>query len=167
MNLLRAQFGKTKEDCLDALKLRKDDEQCWFILARSRMFVEKYEECLKWTNQALEHFPLSGKLNDLKQKATKAHEAEVARVKKIELIHEAKEDKMMEVYRAIRAKGIKLGKKILEFPEIADFYVTLDKRGKLHFPVLILYDEYHVTDFIQDWVEDDRLAEQLRPLFEE
>ena len=55
---------------------------------------------------------------------------------------------MMEVYRAIRAKGIKLGKKILDFPELADFHVKLDKRGKLHFPVLILYDEFHVTDFI-------------------
>ena len=69
-------------------------------------------------------------------------------MKKIELINEAKQDKMMEVYRAIRSKGIKLGKKILDFPEIADFHVKLDSRGKLHFPVLILYDEFHVTDFI-------------------
>ena len=74
---------------------------------------------------------------------------------------------MMEVYRAIRAKGIKLGKKILDFPEIRDFNVKLDKRGKLHFPVLILYDEFNVTDFIQDFTEDDRMAEQLRPLFAE
>ena len=112
------------------------------------MFVEKYAECLEYTNKALNLFPLSGKLNDLKKKALAAQGAEIERVKKIELIHEAKEDKMMEVYRAIRAKGIKLGKKILDFPEIADFHVKLDKRGKLHFPVLILYDEFHVTDFI-------------------
>ena len=91
-------------------------------------------------------FPLSGKLHDLKQKAQKAWDTEVQKVKKIELIHEAKQDKMMEVYRAIRAKGTKLGKKILEFPEIADFHVKLDKKGKLTFPVLILYDEFQVTD---------------------
>jgi len=167
LNLLRAQFGKAKEDCLDAIRYNENDEQCWFILARSRMFVEKYDECLAYTNKALEKFPLSGKLNDLKQKAQKAWDAEVARVRKIELIHEAKSDKMMEVYRAIRAQGIKLGKKILDFPEIADFHVKLDKRRKLHFPVLILYPEYHVTDFIQDFLEDDRLAENLRPIFED
>jgi hypothetical protein len=72
---------------------------------------------------------------------------------------------MMKVYRAIRSKGIKLGKKIHHLPELADFHVKLDKKGKLHFPVLILYDEYHVTDFIQDFTEDDRLAEHLRPVF--
>lgn len=43
----------------------------------------------------------------------------------------------------------------------------MDKRGKLHFPVLILYEEFMVTDFIQDFIEDDKLSEQLRPLFAE
>lgn len=35
----------------------------------------------------------------------------------------------------------------------------------LHFPVLLLYDEFMQTDFIQDWVEDQTFAQQLRPLF--
>ena len=65
--------------------------------------------------------------------------------------NEAKEDKMMQVYRDIRAKGIKLGKRLHELPEVANKHVSLDKRGKLHFPVLILYDEFMVTDFIEDF----------------
>jgi hypothetical protein len=43
--------------------------------------------------------------------------------------------------------------------------ITVDKKGKLHFPVLILYDEFMQTDFIQDWPEDQTFAQQLRPLF--
>jgi len=129
------------------------------------MFVEKYEECLEYTMKALKKFPQSGKLHDLKDKATAAWTKEVDRVRKIELINESKNDEMMKVYRAIREKGIKLGKKVHHLPELAEHHVKLDKRGKLHFPVLILYDEYHVTDFIQDFEEDHRLAEHLRPIF--
>ena len=35
----------------------------------------------------------------------------------------------------------------------------------MHFPVLILYEEFMVTDFVQDFPEDETLAEQLRPIF--
>jgi len=52
-------------------------------------------------------------------------------------------------------------------PETVDMNIQLDKKGKLHFPVLILYDEFMATDFIQDWPEDDKLNVQLRQLFNE
>ena len=42
LNLLIAQFGKCKEDCLDALRINKNDEIIWLVLARSRYFVEKW-----------------------------------------------------------------------------------------------------------------------------
>ena len=74
---------------------------------------------------------------------------------------------MMAVYRAIRNRGIKLGKRVHQLPEVVDQHVKLDNRLKLHFPVLILYEEFMVTDFIQDWVEEDTFATQLRPLFSE
>jgi|TARA_B110000285_G_C14846815_1_gene478013 hypothetical protein len=49
----------------------------------------------------------------------------------------------------MRDKGVKIGKKIHDLPEgNVDLQITLDKEGKLHFPVLLLYDEYMTTDFI-------------------
>lgn len=65
----------------------------------------------------------------------------------------------------IRAHKIKLGKQQHNLPAMVDQHITLDKKGKLHFPVLILYDEFMQTDFIQDWQEDQTFAQQLRPLF--
>jgi hypothetical protein len=44
--MLRAQYGHTKDDMLEALKRKDADEQTWFILARSRMLVNKYDECM-------------------------------------------------------------------------------------------------------------------------
>jgi len=64
----------------------------------------------------------------------------------------------MAVYRAIREKGIKLGKRVHELPEVVDQHVKLDNRKKLHFPALILYEEFMVTDFIQDFPEDETLS---------
>lgn len=60
----------------------------------------------------------------------------------------------MEVYRALRQKKIKIGKRVHHLPEIIDVNIWLDEEQLLHFPVLILYDEYMATDFIQDFRED-------------
>jgi hypothetical protein len=52
------------------------------------------------------------------------------------------------IYKNMREKGIKIGKKVHNLPEIVDVNISIDKKGILHFPVLILYDEYMATDFI-------------------
>lgn len=76
-------------------------------------------------------------------------------------------DKKIEVYRALRSKGVKLGKKVHHLPEIVDVNIWLDEEGLLHFPVLILYDEFMATDFVQDFREDQKLREQFEPIFSE
>lgn len=48
LNLLIAQFGKAKEDALEALKIKKEDEGMWLIASRSRFFVEKWEDGYKY-----------------------------------------------------------------------------------------------------------------------
>jgi len=57
-------------------------------------------------------------------------------------------DKRLSVYRNLRSKRVKIGKKIHYLPEIVEVATTEDSQNKLHFPVLILYDEYMATDFI-------------------
>jgi len=48
LNLLIAQFGHCKEDALEALKLKPNDDNMWAVLSRSRYFLEKYTEGLKY-----------------------------------------------------------------------------------------------------------------------
>ena len=76
-------------------------------------------------------------------------------------------DKKLEIYRNMRAKKIKLGKRIHFLPEIVEVSITAEADGRLHFPVLLLYDEYMATDFIQDWAEDVPMKEQLELVFAE
>lgn len=67
----------------------------------------------------------------------------------------------------MRSKKIKVGAKLNYIPDNVgvDFEITIDNEGKLHFPVLILYDEYQTTDFIQDWREDVTMRQALNPVF--
>lgn len=76
LNLCRHNFGHCKNDCLDALKV-KQNEQIWFILIRSRYFVEKYDECLKYAKEALVKYPNSIKIKELAAKC----EVELAKEK--------------------------------------------------------------------------------------
>jgi hypothetical protein len=78
-----------------------------------------------------------------------------------------KDDEKLAVYRSLRSKGVKIGKKCHHLPETVEMNINLDSKGKLHFPVLILYDEFMATDFIQDWPEDEKLITHLRQLFNE
>lgn len=43
------QFGHCRDDAIEALKIKKDNAQMWLILCRSRYFVEKWAEGLKYT----------------------------------------------------------------------------------------------------------------------
>ena len=99
LNILRGQFGKTKDDCLQALKRKSGQEQCWVVLIRSRFFVEKWDEASKYIRDASLECPNNAKLIDLRAKCDEQLAKEIERVKKIEIIHEAKQDRMMAVYR--------------------------------------------------------------------
>ena len=59
-----------------------------------------------------------------------------------------KEDKKIEIYRNLRSKKVKLGKRVHHLPESLDLQIWLDEDSKLHFPVLLLYDEFMQTDFL-------------------
>ena len=166
LNLLIAQFGKCKEDCLEALKLKPEDEQMWIVLCRSRYFIEKNTEGLKYARQGMEKLPNSVKI--LKMLALFEDQLEKERkiIADVSTFQALKEDKKLKVYRNLREKGIKLGKRLHELPEGSlDLQISVDDDSKLHFPVLLLYDEFMQTDFIQDWTEDVTLKTMLLQIF--
>jgi len=165
-NILIGQFGKAKEDCLEARKHRVT-EQAFTVLIRSRVFVEKYREALDYCEEGLQAFPDSKGIRELQAKAQEEYRKEQKRVEEISTMKALEHDKKFLVYRNMRGKKIKVGKQIHHLPEIVDVSIFEDSEGLLHFPVLLLYDEYMATDFIQDWREDQTLKEHLKLVFSE
>ena len=86
LNILRGQFGKTKDDCQSALKIRKDDVQCWVLLVKSRFFVEKWDEASKFIRDGSLSCPNNAKLIHLRAQCDKHLVEEIEEVKKIEII---------------------------------------------------------------------------------
>jgi len=152
LNLFLRNFGKVKDDCLKALQI-KDDEQVFYILCRSRMFLDKYGECIEFCKKALSKYADSKRIKDLMKSAMEENKKEEDRIGEIKTIARATQDKKMEVYRVLRGKGVKMGKRIEYLPEEVDLQISVDADGKLHFPVILLYGEYMTSDFIQVRVE--------------
>lgn len=113
------------------------------------------------------HNPKDEKLLHMESLYKMALENEKKRAAAIAPIAKCKEDEKIKLYRNMRGKGIKVGKKLPYIPDNVgvDFKITIDENDMLHFPVLILYDEFMVTDFIQDWREDMTIRSQLNPVF--
>jgi muconolactone delta-isomerase len=157
-NILIAQFGRVKEDCMDALKIR-ETEQAYVLLSKSRLLIEKYRAAIEYAEKGLKKIPDSKAIKAILDKAKEEEKKVVKRVEEISTMQALAKDKKLSVYRNMRGKKIKVGKKIHYLPEIVEVSITEDSQGKLHFPVLILYDEYMASDFIQDWAEDSTMRE--------
>eukprot|EP00347_Sterkiella_histriomuscorum_P012411 403368683 len=165
-NILIGQFGRTKEDCLEARKY-KETEQSWSVLLRSRIFVEKYQEALEYGKQAIVKFGDSRIIKDLIAKAESEFSKEKKRIDEISTMTTLKQDKKYQIYKNLRGKKVKIGKQVHHLPEIVDVNIFEDSEGFLHFPVLILYDEFMATDFVQDWREDQTIKSHMKEIFNE
>ena len=137
------------------------------MLIRSRIFVEKYSEALDYCKESQVKFADSVRIKELVTKVNDEMKKELRRIDEISTISQIGKDKKYLIYKDMRSKKIKVGKKVHHLPEIVDVNISLDSKGLLHFPVLILYDEFMATDFIQDWLETSTLKEQLYEVFRE
>jgi len=102
---------------------------------------------------ALKLHPKSAKLIKLKSDCQAECDKEVKVMIKAAVFGNIKEDKRLTLFKNIRSKQIKLGKKIHAIPESIEASTTIDKQGKLHFPVVLVFPEFSTIELIQDWPE--------------
>lgn len=51
-------------------------------------------------------------------------------------------------------------------PQLSDYRVHFNEENKLVWPVVFMYPEYKIMDFIQEFVEDERFIHHLCHIFE-
>jgi len=92
----------------------------------------------------------------LKKKIEEERLREEEKIQKVELLK-----------TAIHIKGIVMGEPI--FTNIRIYLekasITIDDDGFTHWPVLFVYEEYHVLDFIKDFCEEDTFEMHLEKMF--
>ncbi|KAL4236928.1 Tetratricopeptide repeat protein 4 [Mactra antiquata] len=172
-------FRSAFHDCVFAKKFKNDHFKAINRGAMCCLQMKKYEECIKWCDDALLIEPKNIGIQDMRQKATKLQKT-LERDKRKELKEEkaelAKELKLIETIqgRGVKLAGIKKsdGKDMnpalltsIETHNPHGAKVHLDENGIMYWPVIFLYPEYTETDYIQMFSENHRLIDHLSHMF--
>ena len=86
---------------------------------------------------------------------------------KMEAFKNMENDKQIKLYDELTSKGIKLENQLVNIPEGYQAEIYKDEENKYHFPILVLYEEFNMTDYIQDFVEDRLVSDILEIIFED
>lgn len=71
------------------------------------------------------------------------------------------------IIKKITEKGIKLKPQYHKIPPSYESQIYIDEENLLHFPVLIVFEEFNVTDYLRDVPEDSMISDILELLFSE
>ena len=73
---------------------------------------------------------------------------------KMETFKNMENEKKIILYDELTNKGIKLENQLVSVPPGYQAEIYKDEENKYHFPILVLYEEFNMTDYIQDFAED-------------
>ena len=76
-------------------------------------------------------------------------------------------EKEIKLYDELTRKGIKLENQLVNIPSGYQAEIYKDEENKYHFPILVLYEEFNMTDYIQDFAEDRLVSDILEIIFED
>ena len=163
---------KIKEN--DLKKYINDEiiDKCYFNLIESFINLNLYEKEEKIINERKNEKILINKnliennekydkkIKELKQKL-------IEKLNKIETFKNLKEKEKIILFDELTSKGIKLKKEIQNVPISYESKIYKDENNLFHFPILIIYDEFNITDYIQDFIENDYCDEIFNIIFKE
>ena len=163
---------KIKEN--DLKKYINDEiiDKCYFNLIESFINLNLYEKAEKIINERknekilinknlIENYEkYDKKIKELKQKL-------IEKLNKIETFKNLKEKEKIILFDELTSKGIKLKKQIQNVPISYESKIYKDENNLFHFPILIIYDEFNITDYIQDFIENDYCDEIFNIIFKE
>ena len=86
---------------------------------------------------------------------------------KMETFKNMENEKKIILYDELTNKGIKLENQLVSVPAGYQAEIYKDEENKYHFPILVLYEEFNMTDYIQDFAEDRLVNEILEIIFED
>jgi len=166
VNLQLENYGRVIEDCKFAVEIAPTSK-AYYRMAKAYFSLTKFEEAILSSEDGLKLEPKNKVLSKLIEDSRKEIEKilqkeEIERKRKEEEIY-----KKHQLQNAVLNKKICFGEKLFpameNYKEKAPMY--LDDNGLLHFPVLFIYEEHHVVDFIQDFCELDNFGDHLQRMF--
>lgn len=161
-------------DSEKALSFNSDHKKARLLAAKSALEVAKYDTCIKHCQKLLKTSE-DREVTELSNNAKRRKLIQERDARKKDRVDAKKTEQKEAVIKAIIERGIKisncddeddidLSKLEPSLPGAQDSIVHLDD-GILKWPVLFLYPEYQMTDFIKACPENVPLVNQLEQLF--
>eukprot|EP00659_Diplonema_papillatum_P022726 gene22726-34801_t len=168
VHLALENYGHCVADCQDVLHI-KEDVKCCFRAAKACNFVKKPDRAIRFIERGLRIPGESGNKALLAQKkVTDGLFAEIekkktqANLKKREAVAE-----WMESVQLLVDSGIRVGKSEMLSSHWAQYGAKGPRLedGELVFSLLMVYDEYNQSDFVQNVALEHSLADHLCEMF--
>ncbi|CAG9770774.1 unnamed protein product [Ceutorhynchus assimilis] len=162
------------KDCELALKLNPDYEKVLNRAAFCCYHTKNYEKSIEYCDKILEKNKTNKEILDLRKKCVNEAKLQIRNERKREIEDKKKKQFENNLIQEIAKRGYKIeGGEIslskLEpcFPELVHNRVNIDNETNcLIWPVALVYPEYKIMDYIQQFNEQDIILDHLSAVFE-
>ena len=175
IQLLVKNYGYAIEDLRSAL-FYVDNDEAYFSLIECHVAQENYEKALKEIRNRLKKIS-ELEISDLSSKCKlyKIEEQKVLgyikeledKLDKMETFNKLENKEKLKLYDLLTRRGIKIKPQVHKIPANVEANIYLDEDRLIHFPVLIVYEEFNITDYIHDIDENCLISDLLEILFGE
>jgi len=165
VNLLLENFGRVISDCNEAIQLDPMNIKAYFRASKAAYDLKKYEEAVKYCLQGLTHEPDNKTLEREKIKSEKQISLQKDSLEKKKNLLAEEELKQKTLHKILHERGIVLGSSLFDLQNREPSKPHVDENNKLHWPVMIIYEEYSQVDYIEDFHEDDCMGDHLNTMF--
>lgn len=171
-------YRSAVKDCEKAIKFNPSYVKAILRAVECTTKLKSWDEVISWCDIGLQLDAANQKLKSARQTAVKEKKLQDRDARK--KVQEEKKVQLQEenLIQAIQKRGIKLGSKHLEgsssiklsdlepcHPAAQGSCVHLGENEELVWPVMFIYPEYQETDFIQEFSENDCIADHLIAMF--
>eukprot|EP00027_Filamoeba_sp_ATCC50430_P002230 CAMPEP_0168550526 /NCGR_PEP_ID=MMETSP0413-20121227/5691_1 /TAXON_ID=136452 /ORGANISM="Filamoeba nolandi, Strain NC-AS-23-1" /LENGTH=341 /DNA_ID=CAMNT_0008581001 /DNA_START=35 /DNA_END=1060 /DNA_ORIENTATION=+ len=169
VNLAKGNYRRVIEDCVEAIKHDDKNVKAYWRHAKASIELGKYKQSIQQCQIALQIEPENKALKAELTKATKKREQKQALKQKKQKELEAKKEvttkKTHLLMEEFEKRGIQMGKPLYDVQRQYEVDIHVDEQGALHWPVMLLYEEYNQSEFIKDFNENHTFAEHLAYMF--
>ena len=177
MQVLVKNWGYAVNDLKDAIKYipyiktpNLDIDDAYLKLIYSYMQLEQFEKAKSVLSQRVNEIKdkpdIKKKYDKYAEDISRTEQKILDDLSKMETFKNLKGEKQLVLYNALTSRGIRLKKQIHNIPAGVESEIYIDEDNKCHFPILIIYEEFNMTDYIQDFCEDSLIGDLLEMIFE-
>lgn len=169
-------YRSSLQDCELSLKINPNYEKALVRAANCCFEIKNYKKAIEYCDNILNTEKDNRIILDLRKKCVNAAKLKERDERKREQQHKKRNQEDNVIINEIIKRGytieegtkgnLSLDKLEPHIPQLVHNRVHLDEAGTLVWPVVFVYPEYKIMDYIQEFNENQKFSEQIEAMFE-